>query len=90
MATTKFISGPIGAGPTRHTVSKEFELGTPALGNDNTTWVYAQASIVVTATTVVAVSQSTFLIGAGTGYTCDTAFAINEYGWIRKTTSPIA
>lgn len=63
-------------------------LGTPNLGNQNDTWVYVKATEAV-ATGTCTVDASFNLTDAAGSYTADTAFASGEYGWVRKTTSPL-
>lgn len=62
-------------------------LGTPQIGALNDTWVYVQASEAVTGTCTV--SAAFALTDTAGSYTADTAFASGEYGWVRKTTSPL-
>lgn len=73
---------------SRRTTTKEFKLGTAQIDDSNQTWVYVQASEAV-ATGTCTVSGAFALTDAAGSYTADTAFAINEYGWVRKTTSPL-
>lgn len=63
-------------------------LGTANIGNKNDTWVYVKASAALAIGTC-AVDSTTFLASAGSGYSVDTAFAANDYGWVHKTTSPL-
>ena len=77
-----------GANFARRTTTKEFSLGTAQIDDANRTWVYVQASEVV-ATGTCTVSASFVLTDAAGSYTADVAFAANEYGWVRKTTSPL-
>ena len=72
----------------RRTTHKEYTLGTPQLDDSNRTWVYVQAAEVITPGTCT-VSAAFALTEGGTSYTADTAFASGEYGWVRKTTSPL-
>ena len=72
----------------RRTTTKEYTLGTPQLDDSNRTWVYVQASENV-ATGTCTVSAAFALTDAAGSYTADTAFASGEYGWMRKTTSPL-
>ena len=72
----------------RRTTTKEYTLGTPQLDDSNRTWVYVQASETV-ATGTCTVSGAFALTDAAGSYTADVAFASGEYGWVRKTTSPL-
>ena len=72
----------------RRTTTKEYTLGTPQLDDSNRTWVYVQASEAV-ATGTCTVSAAFALTDAAGSYTADTAFVSGEYGWVRKTTSPL-
>lgn len=78
----------VGANFTRRTTTKEFKLGTPQLDDDNRTWVYVQASEAV-ATGTCTVSGAFALTDAAGNYTADVAFVSGEYGWVRKTTTPL-
>ncbi len=77
-----------GANFARRTTTKEYTLGTPQLDDSNRTWVYVQASEVV-ATGTCTVSGAFALTDAAGSHTADVAFASGEYGWVRKTTSPL-
>lgn len=77
-----------GANVARRSLTKEFTLGTPNIDDNNRTWVYVQASEVV-ATGTCTVSAAFVLTDAAGTYTADVAFAVGEYGWVRKTTSPL-
>lgn len=77
-----------GANFARRTVTKEFQLGTAQIDDSNRTWVYVQASESV-ATGTCTVSAAFALTDAAGSHTADTAFASGEYGWVRKTTSPL-
>lgn len=63
-------------------------LGTPQIGSANDTFVYVLASGTVATGTCTVDSAFTVTDTAGS-YTADTAFASGEYGWVRKTTSPL-
>ena len=63
-------------------------LGTPQIGALNDTWVYVLASGTVHAGVCTVTSAFAVNSTAGT-YTADTAFASGDYGWVRKTTSPL-
>jgi len=88
MASTFTSTPKIGVNFARRTLVAEHGLGTPVLGNQNDTWVYVKATEAV-ATGTCTVDASFNLTDAAGNYTADTAFAINEYGWVRKTTSPL-
>lgn len=80
----------VGANVARRTTTKEFVLGTSAMDDQNRTWVYVQADVVVAAAAVPVMSATFHLTAAAAGaYTADVAFAIGDYGWVRKTTSPL-
>ena len=78
----------VGAAAARRTPNREFKLGTAQLDDSNQTWVYVQASEAV-ATGTCTVSGAFALTDAAGNYTADTAFAAGEYGWVRKTASPL-
>jgi serine protease inhibitor len=82
-------TGLVGANTARRTTVKEYALGTPLIGNDNNTYVYVQAGGAIAAAATAVVSGA-FAATSGAGnYTADTAFANGEYGWVRKTASPL-
>ena len=78
----------VGAAAARRTTDREFKLGTAQLDDSNQTWVYVRASEAV-ATGTCTVSAAFALTDAAGNYTADTAFASGEYGWVRKTASPL-
>ena len=78
----------VGAQAARRTATREFKLGTAQIDDLNQTWVYVQASEAV-ATGTCTVSGAFALTDAAGNYTADTAFVSGEYGWVRKTTSPL-
>ena len=83
-----FVIPMVGAAAARRTTNREFKLGTVQLDDSNQTWVYVQASETV-ATGTCTVSAAFVLTDAAGNYTADAAFASGEYGWVRKTTSPL-
>ena len=83
-----FVIPMVGAQAARRTTNREFKLGTAQLDDSNQTWVYVQASEAVAIGTCT-VSAAFALTDAAGSYTADTAFASGEYGWVRKTTSPL-
>ena len=87
-----YSTSPILGADFKHTTTEALHaLGTPALGTDNSTWVYVQADVVVAANVTVATVDANFHITSATGgtYTTAAAFAIDDYGWVKKTTSPL-
>ena len=78
----------VGANAARRTSTREFKLGTAQLDDTNQTWVYVQASEAV-ATGTCTVSGAFALTDAAGNYTADVAFASGEYGWVRKTATPL-
>ena len=83
-----FVIPMVGPQASRRTSTREFTLGTAQIDDSNRTWVYVQASEAV-ATGTCTVSAAFALTDAAGNYTADTAFASGEYGWVRKTTSPL-
>ena len=86
MANARFATdGKIGAGLDERTTDPEFELGTVLIANDNTVFVYGQASEAV-ATGTCTLNTTTWAITDLAGnHTADVAFLINEYGFVRQT-----
>ena len=83
-----FVIPMVGATAARRTTTREFKLGTAQIDDLNQTWVYVRASEAV-ATGTCTVSAAFALTDAAGNYTADAAFASGEYGWVRKTTSPL-
>ena len=83
-----FVIPMVGAQAARRTTNREFKLGTVQLDDSNQTWVYVQASEAV-ATGTCTVSAAFALTDAAGNYTADATFASGEYGWVRKTTTPL-
>ena len=83
-----FVIPMVGPNPSRRTADKEFKLGTAQIDDSNQTWVYVRASEAV-ATGTCTVSAAFALTDAAGSYTADAAFASGEYGWVRKTTTPL-
>ena len=83
-----FVIPMVGPQASRRTSTREFTLGTAQIDDSNRTWVYVQASEAV-ATGTCTVSAAFALTDAAGNYTAETAFAAGEYGWVRKTTSPL-
>jgi hypothetical protein len=85
MASTFATDSKAGIGFANRTLTPEFKLGTVVIGDENTAWIYVVADAAVAAAVAVASVSPTFhLTAAGGTFTADTAFAINEYGWVRK------
>ena len=80
----------LGAQANRRTSTPEFKVGTTNLDDSNRTFVYvgpAANAINAGATCTV---TGTFAVNNTAGsYTADVAFATGEYGWVRKTASPL-
>ena len=80
----------VGAASHRRTTTPEFKGGTPALGPSNRTYVYVGPSTNAINAAATCTVTGAFVVNntAGT-YTADAAFATGEYGWVRKTASPL-
>lgn len=83
-----FVIPMVGAQAARRTSSREFKLGTAQIDDSNRTWVYVQASGAVPTGACTVTGAFTVNSTAGS-YTADAAFASGEYGWVRKTTTPL-
>lgn len=80
----------VGANPSRRTSSPEFKVGTTQLDDANRTWVYVGPSAnAITAAATCTVTGAFAVNNTAGSYTADTAFATGDYGWVRKTTSPL-
>ena len=88
MPTALFVRGPIGAGPTRRTVAKEFSPFMTAVGDDATSWTYQGPSTIAIAANGAAALNAAGAAIAGVGYTAESPVLIGEFGFLRKTASP--
>jgi hypothetical protein len=80
----------VGANPSRRSLSREFLPGTATLDDQNRTWVYVGPSTNAITAAATCTVTGVFVVNNTAGsYTADTAFATGEYGWVRKTTSPL-
>jgi hypothetical protein len=78
----------VGANPARRTTTREYLPGSAVIDDQNRSWVYVQATEAVAIGTCT-VSGTFTLTDAAGNYTADVAFLSGEYGWVRKTTSPL-
>lgn len=90
MSTFFLQSGVIGSNVDTTSTDQKFALGTEALGNDGTKWIYVQADGAITKYDYVCITEA-FQAVAGTKALLDVghkvafaqvAFADNEYGWV--------
>jgi hypothetical protein len=80
----------VGAKFARRTTSREFQPGSSTTDDSNRTWVYVgPAANTINAAAACTVTGAFAVNNTGGNYTADTAFATGEYGWVRKTTSPL-
>lgn len=80
----------VGANTDRRTASPEFAVGTPILARDNRTYVYVGPAANAIAAGATCTVTGAFAVNNTAGnYTADTAFAPGDYGWVRKTASPL-
>ena len=80
----------VGANTDRRTAFPEFAVGTPTLARDNRTYVYVGPAANAIAAGAACTVTGAFAVNNTAGnYTADTAFATGEYGWVRKTASPL-
>jgi hypothetical protein len=87
----QIIASPlVGANTDRRTTNAEFKVGTPCLAEGNRTYVYVGPSTnAITAAAACTVTGAFVVNNTAGTYTADTAFATGDYGWVRKTTSPL-
>ena len=79
-----------GAQANRRTSTPEFKVGTTNLDDSNRTFVYVGPATNAIAAAATCTVTGAFAVNAAAGtYTADTAFAAGEYGWVRKTASPL-
>lgn len=88
MANVASVGGAIGAlNPDYRTASSDFNVNTTVIGTDGFTYRYVEAGGVIAASqtdiSVSAAGQATD--GSGT-YIGTTAFADNEWGWVKSVT----
>ena len=90
MALT-IITTPLAGGNTaRRTSLPEYTVGTPVLARGNQTFVYVgPATNAITAAATCTVTGAFVVNNTVGNYTADDAFATGEYGWVRKTASPL-
>lgn len=82
------VTGRTGVNYSRRTALPDFTVGTPDFDDANRSYVYVLASGAVPAG--VCTVTGGFGVNSSAGsYTADTAFASGEFGWVRKTTSPL-
>jgi len=79
------IDGKVGISLEKRTTAPEHALGTTVLADSNKGYVYVQANGAIAAAAAAAVDASFNATSGAGNYTADTAFAANEYGFIRKT-----
>lgn len=80
----------VGANTDRRTTTPEFAVGTPIMAGANRTYVYVgPAANAITAAAACTVNGNFTVNNTAGTYTADTAFATGDYGWVRKTTSPL-
>ena len=80
----------VGAQANRRTSTPEFKVGTTNLDDSNRTYVYVGPAANAIAAGATCTVTGAFAVNATAGnYTADTAFAAGEYGWVRKTASPL-
>lgn len=79
----------VGANTSLRTTEQQYALGTAALGADGNTWIYGRASGSVATGTCTYTAATGLITDAAGNHTADTSFAADEYGWVRRTTSPL-
>jgi hypothetical protein len=80
----------VGANTSRRTPTREFTVGTATIDDANRTWVYVGPAANTIAAAATCTVTGAFAVNNTAGnYTADAAFATGEYGWVRKTTSPL-
>lgn len=88
-----FSTPLVGASDTAvRTTQREsrFKPGTSAIDDQNRTWVYVGPAANAIAAAATCTVTGAFAVNNTAGnYTADQAFALGEYGWVRKTTSPL-
>ncbi len=82
---TKPIGHLAGVSLNRRDAGAEFALGSTTTGDENSVWVYGQATEAVATGTCTVTSSTWAITDAAGNFTADTAFLINEYGWVRQT-----
>ena len=90
MALTITVTPLAGANTARRTTTADYTVGTPILARGNQTFVYVGPSTnAITAAATCTVTGAFIVNNTAGNYTADDAFATGEYGWVRKTTSPL-
>ena len=79
-----------GAHANRRTSTPEFKVGTTNLDDSNRTFVYVGPATNAIAAAATCTVTGAFAVNAAAGnYTAEAAFVAGEYGWVRKTASPL-
>lgn len=79
-----------GAQANLRTATPQFKVGTTQLDDSNRTFVYAGPAANVIAAAATCTVTGPFAVNNTAGnYTADAAFAVGEYGWVRKTATPL-
>lgn len=85
-----FVIPMVGAQDSRRTSTPEFDVGTAQLDDNNRTWVYVGPAANAIAAAATCTVTGAFAVNNTAGnYTADAAFVAGEYGWVRRTTSPL-
>lgn len=84
------ISGKLGVDYTKRSTTADFTVGSSDFDNANRTWVYVGPAANAISAAATCTVTGAFAVNATAGnYTADTAFATGEFGWVRKTASPL-
>lgn len=87
---TYSTGGLIGANTDRRTSNAEFHVGCPLIGADNNTYVYVGPAANAIADAATCTVTGAFAVNNTAGnYTADKGFTAGQYGWVRKTASPL-
>lgn len=80
----------VGAQANLRTSTPSFKVGTVQLDDQNRTFVYVGPAANAIAAAATCTVTGAFAVNNTAGnYTADAAFATGEYGWVRKTATPL-
>jgi hypothetical protein len=84
------ITGKLGVSYSKRDTVPTFAVGTSDFDDANRSWVYVGPAANAISAAATCTVTGPFAVNATAGnYTADVAFATGEYGWVRKTTTPL-
>lgn len=86
-----FTTPLVGANPLLADDTPRFKPGHSAMDDQNRTWVYAGplSGGALAAAATCTLTGALALTNVAGNYTTDSGLAVGQYGWVRKTASPL-